>query len=479
MSIGALGLSAFISDAGTHVVLLANAPDMVSCTVYRVSAGGTTAVRGAFEVATPGGVLAAGDYEAPQGVPLQYFAKGTDADGNTATSSLITAWSQARENLMVNSSFETGLDGWTPIGDGTTIAEAVAAGWTVQTPVTSGWTVAQGAGFEDLERVSTRAWAGTFAMALVLSSADNAGASSAPSRFLVAQDQPYTASVRVCVETGTVSDLELYLDWYADATSTTPLASVAAGLGAVETTWSQATVTGTAPPGAGYAALRIVKASQSAGLRVFIDGAIAERGAGGDYFDGSTQSAWWSGQPFGSTSILLLTAATIDRGGDYLFDLSTPLNGMLVRIVSLPSLAREPKAELVWVDGRPDPIVTTGVLRMPAGELAIATDTANARTRLLALISVGNLLAVSVRGPEYGFDDVVYFAITGPVVEARASLRGDEPSRLWRIPVQQVTPPLAQFTGPIFRAIADTVADGWTVMTPVQLGLTVTTALVA
>ena len=77
MALGEIEFSASLNPTGKWVNLQVTCPGMTKATIYRVTADGTQAVRGAFNKSVTG-ALAAADYEAPQNTPLTYFARISD-----------------------------------------------------------------------------------------------------------------------------------------------------------------------------------------------------------------------------------------------------------------------------------------------------------------------------------------------------------------------------------------------------------------
>lgn len=90
MAVTDIVLDATVDSTNRWVVLTLTATGMTKATIYRSSADGTQAVRGAFNVDAPGSLVVA-DYEAPQGVPLSYFARTTDGTGSYDSSIATTS----------------------------------------------------------------------------------------------------------------------------------------------------------------------------------------------------------------------------------------------------------------------------------------------------------------------------------------------------------------------------------------------------
>lgn len=78
MTLGAVALSAEVDATGRWVALTVDAEGMESVSVFRVTPDGTQAVRGAIDKRVESQYAVVVDYEAPQNVPLSYFARATD-----------------------------------------------------------------------------------------------------------------------------------------------------------------------------------------------------------------------------------------------------------------------------------------------------------------------------------------------------------------------------------------------------------------
>lgn len=77
MALGTISLVAEKDPSGRWVLLTLNCTGATLATLYRVSPDGNQAVRGAYEKAITG-VMVAADYEAPQNTQLVYFARVSD-----------------------------------------------------------------------------------------------------------------------------------------------------------------------------------------------------------------------------------------------------------------------------------------------------------------------------------------------------------------------------------------------------------------
>lgn len=78
MALGTVAVQATVDPSGRWVTLAVEAPGMTAFSVFRVTADGTQAVRGAIDKATESDYGFVADYEAPQNAPLSYFARATD-----------------------------------------------------------------------------------------------------------------------------------------------------------------------------------------------------------------------------------------------------------------------------------------------------------------------------------------------------------------------------------------------------------------
>lgn len=89
--LGAVLLTAEVDATGRWVTLTVDADDATSLSVFRVTPDGTQAVRGAIDKVVTGSLSVVVDYEAPQNVPLSYFARATDGVVTKDSAVVVTA----------------------------------------------------------------------------------------------------------------------------------------------------------------------------------------------------------------------------------------------------------------------------------------------------------------------------------------------------------------------------------------------------
>lgn len=172
------------------------------------------------------------------------------------------------------------------------------------------------------------------------------------------------------------------------------------------------------------------------------------------------------------TQTLTATGQT-DLGFDGLFDLSRASVVLQVRPEAMPALSRDIPADTVWAQNRPDPIVVSQVLRMPSLQLSLLTATQAENTALNTTLSRGNILAFSPRYPaEYGFDGLLYLAVTKVQTASLNPRRADEPGRRFVLEAQRIAPPPASFIPITGRTWADIDLAGWAWDYPVVTGYT-------
>lgn len=139
--------------------------------------------------------------------------------------------------------------------------------------------------------------------------------------------------------------------------------------------------------------------------------------------------------------------AAFDFGGDVVFSLGDPKNGMVITVESLPSLKYSISQDVVRVWGRRDPVVVSGVREMPSGTLNLITLSLDERASLLEILQSGSILGFNPWKEEYGVDSITYFSVSD-VQETRTSALATEPSRRWALAVQQVAAPAAVWEYP-------------------------------
>jgi hypothetical protein len=167
------------------------------------------------------------------------------------------------------------------------------------------------------------------------------------------------------------------------------------------------------------------------------------------------------------TSSSIVDAGTFDFGGDVIFDLARPEQGLLVNVESLPASDYDVARDVVAVWDRPDPVVVSGERRLPSGTLTLITLDDSGRVRLSDALLSGNIIAFSPWKPEYGLPSPMYLSV-GKVTAARTSARVLEPSRRWAMEVQQVNAPRSSYVYPTgSRTWQDVVDSGdWSGLLP-------------
>jgi hypothetical protein len=134
------------------------------------------------------------------------------------------------------------------------------------------------------------------------------------------------------------------------------------------------------------------------------------------------------------------TVDMVDRGGDVVYALDSPLFPIPVTVVSIPELQTQVKQDVVQVIGRADPVVVSDVRQYPSGTLTLATLDAAGRRELNALLADGEIIAFCPARADYGIDDT-WFLSVGPVVERRLSPLGVIAERHFEMQVQRVAAP--------------------------------------
>lgn len=147
------------------------------------------------------------------------------------------------------------------------------------------------------------------------------------------------------------------------------------------------------------------------------------------------------------------TVGPIDRGGDWIWPVGRPTDGMLINVEEAPSFDYEITQDVAKVHDRGDPVVQSGARHWARGEIQFLTLTDDERRQFQQLVFTGRVLVFSPR-PNFGFDELFYMAV-GKVTEERVVPLGIEPARRWICEVQRVAVPPASF----FVAAGDTWQD--------------------
>ncbi len=142
--------------------------------------------------------------------------------------------------------------------------------------------------------------------------------------------------------------------------------------------------------------------------------------------------------------------ATITVGSEgcddtWLTDLARPVNSLRVVIESLAELEFPVAATVHDVITRRDPIVSSDIADTPAFELAVLTDTLDARTQ--ARQALGNGVPVLLRTPPDQGIGNMYVSVLG-YTEQRISTLGAPPARRFAISGRQVARPDAELYAP-------------------------------
>lgn len=143
-----------------------------------------------------------------------------------------------------------------------------------------------------------------------------------------------------------------------------------------------------------------------------------------------------------------VTVPAFDFGGDVIFSLGDPKNGMTINVESFPALKYSISQDVVRVWGRRDPVVVSGVREMPSGTLNLITLDLNERVQILEILKSGSIIGFNPWKEEYGVDSIMYLSVSD-VTESRPSKLAAESARKWALAVQQVAAPAAVWEYPI------------------------------
>ena len=130
----------------------------------------------------------------------------------------------------------------------------------------------------------------------------------------------------------------------------------------------------------------------------------------------------------------------VDFGADVLFNIDHPDVRLGVHVEDIGEQSYSSKREVVFALGRPDPVVVSGRRHYPSSVVTLLTLDDKGRRDMMWALGHSSHMAFSPQHPNYGYDHVPYWSI-GEITESRTSIRGYEPSRRWRLEVQEITPP--------------------------------------
>jgi hypothetical protein len=125
---------------------------------------------------------------------------------------------------------------------------------------------------------------------------------------------------------------------------------------------------------------------------------------------------------------------------DFMFDPYNLSNEQEVIVQSFDSLTYDDEGDIVWVIGRPDPVVVTGVRRLAKGTLSLVTLDAVDRDWLEALLETGRIVGFKPT-PESGLPSTMYLYVSR-VTQKRVVRRVGAQERIWTLEVQAVEAPV-------------------------------------
>lgn len=162
-------------------------------------------------------------------------------------------------------------------------------------------------------------------------------------------------------------------------------------------------------------------------------------------------AAWQVSEPYS-------VDGTLDRSGDWLYDVAHPEEGMVIFIQDIGDFERKNSAEVVEVLGRKYPVAASWGRKAETTVMTLLTLNDIARQHLLTIFS-GATLGLAVRYPAtFGMPGIFYF-VARDVVEERPSRLGAEPARRWRVPAVRVE-------RPVIVGATSAGANLWSMQTP-------------
>lgn len=154
-----------------------------------------------------------------------------------------------------------------------------------------------------------------------------------------------------------------------------------------------------------------------------------------------TYRAWAKISGNWEVSAPVVVDGTLDRGGDWLYDLDHPEDGMVIYVEDIGDFDYKNVVEVVEPLGRKYPVAAAWGRKALTTAATFLTLDLIARDQFLTIID-GSTLGLAVREPvDFGMPGVLYF-VAGEVTEERTSPLGREPSRRWRVPITRVERPV-------------------------------------
>ena len=149
--------------------------------------------------------------------------------------------------------------------------------------------------------------------------------------------------------------------------------------------------------------------------------------------------------PTSVSSAWITATGQVDHGGTVIFDLARSSEPTRVRVTDWSNLDHDQANEMVWVDGRADPVVVSSTRRLPASELVLLTLT-NAEYTAIMTVLEGGITCIAPRYPaQAGMPNGIAYLSVGRISETRMTQQGQDKARYLGLKVQQIAAPPAQF----------------------------------
>ena len=166
--------------------------------------------------------------------------------------------------------------------------------------------------------------------------------------------------------------------------------------------------------------------------------------------------------PTSVTSAWLVATGQIDRGGNAIFDLTRGSIPQVVKVNDWAQHNHDAPMEMVWVDGRADPVVISSTRRLPSSTMTLLTTDEESYAGIMEALA-GGITCYTPRYPdEAGIPEGIVYLSTGRITVTKLNQRGQAPARLISVEVQEISPPPAEFILQAYRTWDEAYALGLT-----------------
>jgi len=152
----------------------------------------------------------------------------------------------------------------------------------------------------------------------------------------------------------------------------------------------------------------------------------------------------------------------VQFGSSVIYNLASSVMPVKVRVNQWEKLNHDYDTELVWVDGRDDPIAVTGIRHKPSSTMTLLFLTNVEYEAILTAVGSG-ITCFAPKWPERAGipSGLVYLSVLR-IGETRLSMKKEDPARYLDLEVQEILPPPADYLPVNARTWDEVIAWGLT-----------------